>query len=94
MPFLDIDKPVLSNTGDGVTNEGNPAILRCSAVGNTSPMYKWYKNATSLMPSKKGILNFKKLHRTDTGNYTCHGENTFGIKTSVTTSITVRCEYK
>ena len=82
----------MSNTGTGVRNEGSPATLRCTAVGQTSPKYKWYKNTTTLMSSRNGVLNFKSLHRTDTGNYTCHGENTFGVKFSDTTSITVRCK--
>ena len=90
--LIDLDKPVMSNTGTGVTNEGFHATLKCTAVGHTSPKYTWYKNTTTQMSSKNGVLHFRSLHRTDTGNYTCHGENTFGVKLSDTTSITVRCK--
>ncbi|KAF8789149.1 Down syndrome cell adhesion molecule-like [Argiope bruennichi] len=68
--------------------EGSSAQLPCVAQGSPPPTYRWMKETTNgiLRPMKEdgriwvsqGILNIKKVKRSDGGKYQCIARNSIG----------------
>ncbi|KAL8219723.1 UNVERIFIED_CONTAM: hypothetical protein K2H54_031808 [Gekko kuhli] len=70
-------------TGPSVATEDLPVTLTCTAVGS-SVSYSWFKGNQSMEPGQHVVLTntnqnltFDPSHRSDSGDYTCRGSNSF-----------------
>ncbi|XP_060113722.1 carcinoembryonic antigen-related cell adhesion molecule 5-like [Heteronotia binoei] len=75
-------------TGPSVATEDQPVTLTCTAVGS-SVSYSWFKGDQSLEPGHYTVLTnnnqnlmFSPSHRSDSGDYTCRGSNSFSSDVS------------
>ena len=72
-------------------NVGEDVILNCTASGSPDPVYSWsFPDSCSSCPntSNDSVLILTAEDVTDSGEYTCVAENTYG-NLSVTFNVTV-----
>ncbi|XP_078267627.1 neuregulin 2a isoform X3 [Rhinoraja longicauda] len=86
--------PQLKKLKNQTLLEGQKLSLKCEAVGNSQPTYKWFKDGTEIKKSKairiktgkkNSRLQISKLKVEDAGEYACEAENSLGKDISKTT---------
>ncbi|XP_043559592.1 pro-neuregulin-2, membrane-bound isoform-like isoform X2 [Chiloscyllium plagiosum] len=86
--------PKLKKLKNQTLLEGQKLSLKCEAVGNPRPTYKWFKDGREIKKNKEiriksgkknSRLQINKLKVEDAGEYTCEAENALGKDTSKTT---------
>ncbi|XP_038651627.1 pro-neuregulin-2, membrane-bound isoform-like isoform X2 [Scyliorhinus canicula] len=86
--------PKLKKLKNQTLVEGQKLSLKCEAVGNPRPTYKWFKDGREIKKNKEiriktgkknSRLQINKLKVEDAGEYTCEAENALGKDTSKTT---------
>ncbi|XP_062909484.1 pro-neuregulin-2, membrane-bound isoform-like isoform X2 [Mobula hypostoma] len=86
--------PKLKKLKNQTLLEGQKLSLKCEAVGNSQPTYKWFKDGTEIkrntairikMGKKNSRLQISKLKVEDAGEYACEAENSLGKDVSKTT---------
>ncbi|XP_069754722.1 pro-neuregulin-2, membrane-bound isoform-like isoform X2 [Narcine bancroftii] len=86
--------PKLKKLKNQTLLEGQKLSLKCEAVGNSHPTYKWFKDGTEIKKSKairiktgkkNSRLQISKLKVEDAGEYACEAENPLGKDISKTT---------
>ncbi|XP_063774816.1 inactive tyrosine-protein kinase 7 [Pseudophryne corroboree] len=74
--------------------------VHCSATGREKPTIQWVKadggNLPAHVHSEAGLLNFRRVSRSDAGNYTCIASNSLQgeIKASVNLTVAVSISFK
>ena len=90
--------PYLWNPPSATTvNEGQTALLTCSADGHPTPRITWSKDSSSLpvgrhVVESSGALIVKNVKPEDDGVYSCRAENVLG-SSSASAKLTVQCEF-
>ncbi|XP_020562433.1 pro-neuregulin-2, membrane-bound isoform isoform X1 [Oryzias latipes] len=78
--------------------EGDKLYLKCEALGNPSPSFRWYKDGRELQKGrdlkiktnkKNSKVQISRVRLEDAGNYTCVAENSLGQE-NATSIITVQ----
>ncbi|XP_072923659.1 pro-neuregulin-2, membrane-bound isoform-like isoform X2 [Hemitrygon akajei] len=86
--------PKLKKLKNQTLLEGQKLSLKCEAVGNSQPTYKWFKDGTEIKRNKairiktgkkNSRLQISKLKVEDAGEYACEAENSLGKDVSKTT---------
>ena len=95
--------PFLRKSPSGMTvNEGQTAVLTCSADGHPTPRITWSKDSLSLpvgrhVVESSGALIVKNVKPEDDGVYSCKAENLLGsVNASAKLTVrsqTVQCEF-
>ena len=95
---MSITAPFLQAPLAGMTvNEGETAVLTCSADGHPTPRITWSKVSSSLpvgrhVVESSGALIVKNVKPEDDGVYSCKAENLLG-SVNVSAKLTVQCEF-
>ena len=95
---MSITAPFLQEPLTGMTvNEGQTAVLTCSADGHPPPRITWSKVSSSLPVGRhviesSGALIVKNVKPEDDGVYSCRAENLLG-SVNVSAKLTVQCEF-
>ena len=82
-----------------VINSGQSLTLLCSAIGNTAPMFTWFKDETQLLDSDPRLsvsgetLMISNIVIEDRGFYTCRANFSVGF-TESQAYVSVRCKLK
>lgn len=67
---------------------GKPGIIQCSALGNPTPQFKWSREEGRSIQGERfiqmtnGSLRVEKMHRNDTGIYTCTMKQSRGTEST------------
>ena len=77
-------------------NEGQTALLKCTAEGHPPPQVTWSKVKSSLpvgrhVVESSGALIIKNVKPEDDGVYSCRAENLLG-SVNASAKLTVQCE--
>ena len=88
--LADLDKPIISGKPATTIKEGSSITMFCSASGNPTVSYNWYKNGLFLTTSSYYAVG--TLSRFDTGNYSCTALYEFGNKTSDEVQWRIACK--
>lgn len=93
-----VSAPFLQEPLAGMTvNEGQTAILKCTADGHPPPQVSWSKVNSSLpvgrhVVESSGALIVKNVKSEDDGVYSCRAENLLG-SVNASAKLTVQCEF-
>jgi len=68
--------------GSETSKEGGNVSLYCNVTGFPEPTVTWAKDGVDDPVARTPWLNFTNINRRESGNYTCHANNTCGKNSS------------
>ena len=89
------EKPSISHltVNSSGYNEGSRVNLQCGAKGKPEPDVRWIHDGyIKTSGTKRTVLMFSAINRTDAGSYTCSANNSVG-SSEKQVDVVVNCKY-